>query len=78
MEQEGERIKMQEAYRLVLQHYFVADDGDRLRIDEPIVTEQIFDRENGCTPVVINRLFDEMKHFTLMEMSKNGIASYRK
>lgn len=64
-------MKMQEAYRLVLQHYIVADDGDRLRIDEPIVVEQIFDRTYGCTPVVINRLFDEMKHFTLMKMSEN-------
>lgn len=60
---------MQEVYRLVLQHYFVADDGDRLRIDEPIVVKQIFDRRNGCTPIVINRLFDELKRFTLLKMS---------
>lgn len=62
---------MQEAYRLVLQHYFISDTGDRMRIGDPIVTEQIFDSENGCNPIIINRLFDEMKHFTLIKMSED-------
>ena len=61
---------MNEEYRIIFQHYFVTDSGERFKVDEPIIVEQIFTRNIGGSPIIINRLFDEAKHYTLMKMSE--------
>ena len=62
---------MIEAYRLVLTHYAVNEGtGERIRLDLPISVEQIFDRkywEHGGTPIVLNKMFDEMKTYILLK-----------
>lgn len=62
---------MIEAYRLVLTHYAVdKETGERIRLDLPISIEQIFERkdcENIGTPVILNKMLDEMKEYILLK-----------
>lgn len=62
---------MIEAYRLVLTHYAVDEEtGERFKLDLPISVEQIFDRkywEYGGAPIVLNKMFDEMKTYILLK-----------
>lgn len=62
---------MIEAYRLVLTHYAVDEKtGERIKLDLPISVEQIFDRkywEHGGRPIVLNKMFDEMKTYILLK-----------
>lgn len=62
---------MIEAYRLVLTHYAVdGKTGERIKLDLPISVEQIFDRkywEHGGTPIVLNKMFDEMRAYILLK-----------
>ena len=60
-----------EGYKMVLTHYIVdSDTGKRIVIDEPIITEQVFDRSYGGSPIILNRMFNEMKEYTLNRMAK--------
>ena len=57
---------MIEAYKLVLTHYAVNEGtGERIRLEEPICVEQIYDRRYGGSPIILNRMCDEMKHYIL-------------
>ena len=54
---------MIEAYRLVLTHYAVNEGtGERIRLEEPICVEQVYDRRYSGSPIILNRMCDEMKH----------------
>lgn len=60
---------MFECYELVLQHYMLdKESGERFRIEEPIGITQVFDRRYGGSPIIINRMFDEMKSHVLARM----------
>lgn len=63
---------MFEAYKLVLTHYAVDEKtGERIRLDYPISVEQVYDRRNGCgSPIMLNRMLDEMKHYVLAKMDE--------
>ena len=57
---------MMEEYRLMLTHYVVNEvTGERFRLEEPIVVTQAFDRRYGGSPIILNRMCDEMKKFVL-------------
>lgn len=63
---------MSEEYRLVLTHYAVNEVTlERFRLDEPICVAQVFDRRYGGTPIILNRMFDEMKAFVLKKMERS-------
>lgn len=57
---------MKEIYRLVLTHYVFDEDTEELiRLEEPICVEQVYDRRYGGSPIILNRMCDEMKHYIL-------------
>lgn len=57
---------MFEAYRLVLTHYMINEaSGEHFKLDEPLCTEQVFDRRYGGSPILLNRMFDELKAYAL-------------
>ena len=60
---------MFERYRIVLTHYIVdSDTGKRITLDDPVVIEQVFDRSYGSSPIILNRMLDEMKKYVLNKM----------
>ena len=62
---------MKEIYRLTLTHYvFDEDTGERIRLEEPICVEQIYDRRYGGSPIILNRMCDEMKHYILDKVNE--------
>lgn len=62
---------MFEAYRLTLTHYAVNEvTGEKFRLDDPICTEQMFDRRYGGSPIILNRMFDEMKSYVLAKVDE--------
>ena len=64
---------MIEAYRLVMTHYMVDETtGDKFTIDEPLCIEQVFDRRYYGGPILLNRMFDELKAYALDRMEKSG------
>lgn len=67
---------MFEKYRLVLTHYAVNSvTGENIKLDEPICIEQVFDRRYGGSPILINRLFDELKAYTLARVERSEDAT---
>ena len=63
---------MMEEYRLVLTHCAVDEEtGERFRLDEPICVAQVFDRRYGGSPIILNRMLDEMKAFALAKMERS-------
>ena len=63
--------RMVEAYRLTLTHYAVDKaTGERFRLDDPIVIEQVFDRGYGGSPIILNQMLDEMKSYVLAKMNE--------
>lgn len=64
---------MFEAYRLTLTHYAVdIATGEKFRLDAPIAIEQVFDRRYGGSPIILNRMLDEMKSYVLANMDKEN------
>ena len=62
---------MVEAYRLTLTHYVVDKaTGEKLSLDDPIAIEQVFDRRYGGSPIILNRMLDEMKSYVLAKMGE--------
>jgi len=49
-----------EIYRLTLSHYIESEE-ERIRIEEPLVIQMIFDRQYTPTPVCLNRMLDKMR-----------------
>ena len=64
---------IKEVYRLALTHYAVDDDFTKTPLDEPIVIEQIFDRRFGGSPIILNRMLDEMR---VMLLEKKKIEDF--
>ena len=65
------RWKMiREAYKLTLTHYAVDENFDKIKLDEPIVVEHIFDRQFGGSPIILNRMLDEMRAYVLNKMDE--------
>ncbi len=63
---------MLEAYRMVLTHYAVdRETGERFKLDEPICIEQVFDRTYGGSPILLNRMFDELKAYALARAERS-------
>ena len=60
-----------EQYRLTLSHYIIDDDGIKHNIDDPIIIEHAFDRRFNGSPIILNRMIDQMKDYVLnkIEMS---------
>ena len=57
---------MLETYRLVLTHYMVdKTSGTSIKLDEPLCIEQVFDRTYYSGPILLNRMFDELKAYAL-------------
>ena len=58
---------MFETYRLTLTHYIaVPESGEKIILDDPVVIEQSFERNfSSGSPIVLNRMLDEMKSFVL-------------
>lgn len=62
---------MFEAYRLTLTHYAVDKaTGEKFRLDDPIAIEQVFDHRCGGSPIILNRMLDEMKSYVLAKMDE--------
>ena len=62
---------MKEIYRLTLTHYVFDEDTEkRIRLEEPICVEQIYDRRYGGSPIILNRMCDEMKHYILNKVDE--------
>jgi len=62
---------MYEAYRLTLTHYLVVpESGEKIKLDDPVVVEQAFERRYAGSPIVLNRIFDEMKSYVLAKMDE--------
>ena len=62
---------MIEAYRIVLTHYIVDETGERINLDEPLCIEQVFDRTYDGSPILLNRMFDELKAFALSRVERS-------
>ena len=62
---------MREIYRLTLSHYIVDDEfTERHKIDDPVVVEEVFDKRYINTPIILNRMLDEMKDYVLLKMGE--------
>lgn len=60
---------MFEAYRLTLTHYAIDEiTGERFKLDDPITIGQVFDRRYDGSPIILNRMLDEMKSYVLAKM----------
>lgn len=60
-----------EGYRIELTHYIVdIETGKRIKLDEPIVVEQVFDRTHGGSPIILNRMFAELEKYLLERVAK--------
>lgn len=63
---------MIETYRLVLTHHMVdKETGERIKLDEPICVEYVIDRTYGSGPILLNRMFDELRAYTLAKVEKS-------
>ena len=58
---------MNEVYRLVLHHFILDGDGERHKLDEPLVVQMIVDRTHGNNSYSLNRMMDMMRHELLKE-----------
>lgn len=68
---------MIDEYRLVLTHYAVDErTGDKYSIDEPLCIRQVYDRRycDGGSPILLNRMFDELKAYALSKMERSESA----
>ena len=54
-----------ETYTLILKHDYEMDGEVWSRIDEPLIVKYCTDRTITGTGILINRMFDEMKHEVL-------------
>ncbi len=67
---------MVEEYRLVLTHYAVdKTTGERIKLDDPLCIEQVFDRRYCGSPILLNRMFDELKTYALARAERSEDAT---
>ena len=66
---------MIEEYKLVLTHYMIDETtGSHITLDEPFCIRHVVDRRFCGSPILLNRMFDELKAYALskMERSEDG------
>lgn len=62
---------MIEQYKIVLTHYAVdGTTGDKYTIDEPLCITQVIDRRYCNSPILLNRMFDELKAYALAKAER--------
>lgn len=61
-----------EVYRLTLTHYMLLDDGVKLKLDDPIIIQNVACHGFGNVGTLLNRMFDEMKTYALNTMDKEN------
>ena len=67
---------MIEAYRLVLTHYMVdKTTGEHIKLDDPLCIEHVYDREYCGSPILLNRMFDELKTYALARVERSEDAA---
>ena len=49
-----------EVYRLMLEH-FIDDDGERIRLEEPLVVQMAYDRRYMPSAICLNSMIDKMR-----------------
>lgn len=63
---------MIEGYKIVLTHYAVdTTTGEHIKLEAPICIEQVFDRKYGGSPILLNRMFDELKNYALARAERS-------
>ena len=67
---------MIETYKLVLMHYAVDETtGDHIKLDEPLCIKNVFDRKYCGSPILLNRMFDELKTYALARVERSEDAT---
>ena len=62
--------EMNEVYKLTFEHFIIDDDGEKVRIDEPISTQCVVYMKDGISiPMVLNSMIEKMRHY-LLEIEK--------
>ena len=51
----------EEIYRLTLEHYIQTDEG-RVRIEEPLIVQMIYDRRFSPASICLNHMMDMMRN----------------
>ena len=59
-----------EVYRLTLTHYMLLENGEKVKLDEPIIIQNVACHGFGNIPFLLNRMFDELKVYALNTMVK--------
>ena len=63
---------MIEEYKLVLTHYVIDETtGSRITLDEPLCIKNVVDRRYCGNPILLNRMFDELKAYALEKMERS-------
>ena len=63
---------MNEVYKLTFEHYFIDNDGKKIRLDEPVSTQCVLRmRDNVSIPMVLNSMIDKMRNY-LLEVEKQN------
>ena len=63
---------MQEFYQLTLTHYMQDEEGNRIKLDEPIVCNTIIDRRFGNPVILLNEIFEKTKEYVLRKAVEGG------
>ena len=53
--------RMDEVYRLRLDHFMDMENGERHKLDEPLIVEMILDRRYMPQAICLNNMMDMMK-----------------
>lgn len=67
-------LKCVERYRLILRHEYITDEGDTIRLEDPIVVQMIIVPEaihRYSEPVIVENMVDRLKSFLLDEIDRD-------
>ena len=70
----ADRLKCVERYRLILRHEYITDEGDTIRLQDPIVVQMIIVPEAShrySEPVIVEKMVDKLKSFLLDEIDRD-------
>ena len=60
-----------EQYTFVLKHEFV-DGENSFPLEEPIVFRMVYDRSQGCQPILMNEMLERFKQAILASMQRGN------
>lgn len=60
-----------EVYRLMLEH-FIDDDGERTRLEKPLVVQMIYDRRYTPPAICLNHMLDKMRDEVMRRATEAG------